>query len=408
MQLEAHSAGPETRIHSLDRVRAVALLLGIVMHATMSFLPGFGDVGWPVIDVSPSVTLGVLSYVIHMFRMTLFFIIAGFFAKLLLQRAGTAGFVRNRLKRVALPLLVFLIIVVPLAIVAMVWAVAQTGPPRPPKIPPPSPGGIVPLMHLWFLYLLLLFYAAALGMRAVVTKWLDPDCAIRNVGSRFLAWTLRKHFAVLLLAAPIAALLWFTSWWVPWLGIPTPDRGFVPNLPALLAYGTAFGFGWFLYGPQDFLRGLRETWLPYLLAAIALTIGTLVIVGPTADFATRVTPTPKYAAFSFGYIVGAWCWSFALIGAAGRFFAAESRPFRYLADASYWMYLMHLPMVFALQAWMMRWPIHWSIKFALIVALTTAVLLVSYHFLVRFTWIGAWLSGRRKARPVATAVAVSQ
>ncbi len=35
----------ETRYHSLDALRASALLLGIALHATMSFLPGFRGSG---------------------------------------------------------------------------------------------------------------------------------------------------------------------------------------------------------------------------------------------------------------------------------------------------------------------------------------------------------------------------
>lgn len=62
------------------------------------------------------------------------------------------------------------------------------------------------------------------------------------------------------------------------------------------------------------------------------------------------------------------------------------------------MYLVHIPVVWGLQAWMMRWPLHWRIKFPVIVVLASAVLLLSYHFCVRFTWVGAWLNGRRHTR----------
>ena len=42
------------RVHALDAVRALALLLGVVLHAAMSFVPGIGSVGWPIVDRSPS------------------------------------------------------------------------------------------------------------------------------------------------------------------------------------------------------------------------------------------------------------------------------------------------------------------------------------------------------------------
>ncbi|MBC7983191.1 MAG: hypothetical protein H7Y02_04975, partial [Candidatus Obscuribacterales bacterium] len=71
---------------------------------------------------------------------------------------------------------------------------------------------------------------------------------------------------------------------------------------------------------------------------------------------------------------------------------------RYLADASYWMYIMHLPLVVALQALMMQWPLHWSIKYALILSITFALLLLSYHYWVRPTYIGEVLNGRRYPR----------
>ena len=46
----------------------------------------------------------------------------------------------------------------------------------------------------------------------------------------------------------------------------------------------------------------------------------------------------------------------------------------------------------------MKVPLHWAIKFPLILAITLAVLLVSYHYLVRPTFIGALLNGRKYPR----------
>jgi glucan biosynthesis protein C len=44
----------------------------------------------------------------------------------------------------------------------------------------------------------------------------------------------------------------------------------------------------------------------------------------------------------------------------------------------------------------MNWPLHWSIKFPLILVIAFTLLLASYHWLVRYTFIGAVLSGARR------------
>lgn len=80
-----HPAAAADRLHALDAVRGFALLLGIFFHATMSFLVADGP-AWLVTDTSSSSTLTIAFYVLHMFRMATFFLIAGFFAHLSFHR----------------------------------------------------------------------------------------------------------------------------------------------------------------------------------------------------------------------------------------------------------------------------------------------------------------------------------
>jgi peptidoglycan/LPS O-acetylase OafA/YrhL len=70
----------------------------------------------------------------------------------------------------------------------------------------------------------------------------------------------------------------------------------------------------------------------------------------------------------------------------------------YVADASYWIYLAHLPVVFFLQVAVQDAPLHWTIKFPFILIAAFGLLFVSYHYLVRPTWVGAVLNGRRYPR----------
>jgi peptidoglycan/LPS O-acetylase OafA/YrhL len=93
-----------------------------------------------------------------------------------------------------------------------------------------------------------------------------------------------------------------------------------------------------------------------------------------------------------------WYWSFALIGFAMKCLATPSRVWRYFADASYWIYLAHLPLVMFFQVLLAPVPLHWSIKFPVVVAASMTLLLLTYRYWVRHTWLGKLLNGRRHPR----------
>ena len=101
----------QTRYHDLDALRAFAMLLGIVLHAMLSFV---GWPVWPVQDINQSEIYGIPILFIHGFRMPLFFFVSGFFTMLLWKRKGTKELMSNRCKRIVLPFLVFSILLIPL------------------------------------------------------------------------------------------------------------------------------------------------------------------------------------------------------------------------------------------------------------------------------------------------------
>lgn len=387
------------RFHSLDAIRACALLAGIVLHAIMSFLPGFREVNWPLSDNSTSAGLGVLFFVIHLFRMTLFFIIAGFFARLLYQHLGSRGFIKNRLRRIGLPLIAFYLVVMPLTVIAIIWGARQLGIQGPPKMDSPVPviGPPIPLGHLWFLYLLLVIYALVLTIRTGVER-MDTNGTLREKISQLFAASIKTRVAPLLLTIPIAVPLFFSAWWHQWHGIPTPLMGFVPNFPGLLAYAAPFLVGWYLHRQQECLRVLAKDWLWYFVGALVSTITALYIVGITPTFGVMALGNVERALYAGSYIFAQWCWSFAILGIAVRYLKSPNTRWRYLADASYWMYLIHLPIVWLLQAWMLSWPLYWQVKLLLILAITSLLLLTTYHYLVRTTFMGKFLNGRKYPR----------
>ncbi|HEU4653693.1 MAG TPA: acyltransferase family protein, partial [Steroidobacteraceae bacterium] len=376
------------RLSGMDAVRAFALLSGVVLHAAMSFMPGLAAFGFPA-DVSQSSALQIVFYFIHVFRMPLFFFLAGYFGHLVFHRKGTAGFARDRAKRIALPLLIgwaaFGPMMMGLIYINLAPAVAAA---------PPAPSGL-PLSHLWFLYYLLLIYLGAIGLRALALKYVPEAGPLRNKIDLALQSALRRNVAPLFVAAPVAACLYFTTNWMMWGGIPTPDTGLMPQRPALVAYGVAFVFGWLMHRQNDVLRVLSQRWALHLCAAVSLTMLSLWLVGQANPFAV---PSWIKLTYAVAYTLAAWSWVFGLVGVGLRFFSNGRPVVRYLADSSYWVYLAHLPLVFALQLVVLKWPLHWAVKFPLIVSTALALLLLSYHFVVRNTVIGEVLNGRRYSK----------
>lgn len=385
------------RYHSLDALRAIAMLLGIVVHATVSFWPGFREGRYAVSDDFPSATLSGLYFVLHIFRMSLFFAIAGFFAHVLLERLGPKGFIKDRLRRIALPFIVALIVCLPVIVVCYFWAHAQLGIKGVPTLDPPIPDPRPPYwLHLWFLYLLLVLYALTLGWRALLSA-LDPRGRVAAATGRVIGAMVSARIAPFMLAAPAALVLYYTPWWIPWQGLPAPIMGFVPNFPGLLAYGSAFAFGWFLHRQVAWLDVLARDWAIYLVAAVALTMTSLAVVGASPQlYVPDMRPLDR-AVFSVAYNAGGWCWILGLIGAAVRFLDQPIARWRYLADASFSVYIVHLPVSYTMSTWVMRWQLHWSVKFLLIAGVTTLVTFSIYHLLVRSTFVGQFLNGRRKA-----------
>jgi len=372
-------AAGTTRLHSLDAVRALALLLGVVLHATMSFFPG--PRLWLVDDGQSSVFLSSTFFVIHMLRMLTFFLIAGFVARMSFHKLGAAAFFTDRLRRIGIPLIVgWPILFAALMAAGGILREALSG----------LSFGSFPLIHLWFLYLLGLFYLALALLHPLLRV---PKIA---AAKHRLVQVLLQPWAIVLLAAPLCLSLYLHPYWMMWFGIPTPDRSFVPNLPAVIGYGGAFAFGWLAQRGPDTLDLWERRWLLHFALACACTVACLAQAGLTP----LLMPVPQGSTklvFAACYSVGAWSWALALVGMGQRFLGAYSAARRYLADASYWIYLVHLPLVVALQALaaQLAWP--WPLKFLAILVAAFVVMLVTYALFVRRTVVGAVLNGRKKA-----------
>ena len=401
LRLEEHVCPLTDRLHALDAVRAFALLLGVVFHAGFSFIPGMIPGIWAIVDNSPSMAIGVLLFIAHIFRMSLFFFIAGFFARMMFERKGARGFWSNRAKRILVPLVAGWVVLFPAIAAVWIWGLTRTFGGRSRRargtaaaaaarrVPADAP--VVSLLPAGALrrscWRAAPSSSGSIGAAASVRR--GPMVAGSSAAARRLS----------LLAVPVCVALYFRAELDrSWFGIPTPDRSLIPELASLVGFGTAFAFGWLVHRQIDLLQ--------------AWTARSGRCISPCALGRHRRLPLdrrtrrrrscPRHRgveklAFAFCYALAIWCWSFALIGLAMRFLAHANARVRYVADASYWIYLVHLPVVAAIRSsWASCRGTGASSFRSSRRELRGAF--VSYHYLVRSTFIGQLLNGRRYPR----------
>lgn len=377
---------PGTRRHDLDALRGAVMLLGIALH---SALPFFSTI-WPVPDPSASTDNYFDEFVqaIHGFRMQLFFVLSGFFTAMLLHRRGLRALLAHRSKRVLVPLLVGAVTIVPLiellaagaALPEGGFSAAGTGAPTNTEWLTPRQN----LHHLWFLWFLCIYVAGVALLQAATAR--------RRPRSR----AFRTGVLALLVLLPLAP---------QYLMVGTgPERTFGPALPnhlspdraALTYYAAFFAFGFLIWSARSrsgvpFIDTLGRGW-PLVLA------GSLLVVFPLARAATWDDPTGPQLPAAVLQTVFAWGMVVGLIGLARRVLTKERRSVQYLADASYWIYLMHLPLVIGFHRLIHTWDAPASVKFTVLCVSVTAVLLVTYQTLVRYTILGRYLHGARQRR----------
>lgn len=383
------------RIHSLDALRGGALLLGILFHAAFSFMPG--DQLWLVMDNQRSGVIAGLAYTLHIFRMPLFFLLAGYFARMQINRLGTGAFLRDRLKRIGVPLIVFWPIIIACFVALAIYAagVAEGGSAADLPSPPPPTLETFPLTHLWFLYFLLFIYAVTVVVRSLLSIG-GLRARLASVSDSILDWKGSPILLPAFLAIPIALSFINQPEWHPFFGIPAPEEGFVPNRIAIVGYGSAFLIGWLLQRDLRHIIQMTRLWPYYLATAAMLTLYCFMQVGAQVTLKQSI-PQEAHLLYPFAYAIAIWTWTLGLMGLSMKLWSKESIVRRYVADASYWIYLIHLPIVIAFQIWASQLDMNPETKFLVIIALAVPLMLLSYELLVRYTFVG-WLLNNRKRR----------
>ncbi|MBT4692425.1 MAG: acyltransferase family protein [Planctomycetaceae bacterium] len=236
--------------------------------------------------------------------------------------------------------------------------------------------------HLWFLWFLC---------------WLVVGFAVYAMFAKLVGL---ESLPNLLIVSPLRYL-----WLVPVTIIPQafmgdgfgPDTsvGLIPYPHLLFYYAIFFGFGALYFDCKDTQGKLGSRWFVTLPVALLLfLIGAGIETGDAGIF----EGIPKLLQKTISVVIQVlyvWLMTFGLIGLFRKMMSSENKWMRYISDSSYWLYLAHLPLMIWLQWLISDWDLDGTLKFVLVCTICTAVLLLMYEYLVRYTPIGTMLNGKK-------------
>ena len=244
--------------------------------------------------------------------------------------------------------------------------------------------------HLWFLWLLFWlivgFALVAVAFPAILAKLRPP-------------WWLVSSPVALLWLVPLTAyaqLSMFAGIVVPGFG-PDTSAGLLPIPHVVAYYAIFFGFGALVFLTPGAADRLGVGWwalLPGALAVFPMALFLAVMTDWGYDLAGDELTRRSLSAL--GQSLFCWLMVLGAVGLCKRLLSGERRWVRYLSDSSYWLYLAHLPLVLVGQGLLQPLPISGIAKFSLLMVASTAILLASYEWGVRYTFVGRGLNGPRK------------
>ncbi|WP_027661098.1 acyltransferase family protein [Salinispora fenicalii] len=342
-------------LHYLDNLRVAMILMVVIHHAAQAYGPGDwwyfqGDQYAPV--------LAVLSAVGGAFRMSLLFFVAAFLVPRAADHKGSWGFLRGRLKRLGIPFLVGSATIIPV-LMYVYYREYRSYPsisfpryyrdvflgfgPQPVDWTGPTWPDLQ-FGHLWFIQTLLVFCLLYLLFR-----WLGGRLRRVHPNPRAtrLTW-MTDNRSLVTLTLTLAVVVFLIRIWYP-LDQWVPLFGFIQAEPARLTqYAVFFAAGAMAYRRDWLARLPRRTGYTWLATGAALT-AVLFWTGTDTRFFAPGGASWASACWTLTETILCVGLSVGLVTLFRDLFAGHNRLTRAMAASSYTIYLIHLPIVVALQ-----------------------------------------------------------
>ena len=373
----------QRRNYSIDLLRSTMMFIGIVYHVLLGLLPD-SSTTWKLPTTDHSKVLFVLfncsADFIHTFRMPLFFFLSGLMASGYFARHGTKAFIVNRVKRIGIPLVIFwcVLVMVPQYTSAVgnaikhgdnffaaMWNAFRSGSLL-----------YVQLEHLWFIYYLMLFVL----MMPFVSRLTNSAFSkyLQRINATNTCKIHKQALAIAALSIVPLTLLYFGKFMEcpKWMSVNIQWTRFA-------FYFFYFVVGWFFVVFKINLDVFKNSANRLLGAALIFT---------GIRFGLMYSNDLRFSAHLVFYAASIWLYIFAFIGLFQKITVKRINVAKYISDSSYWVYLIHVPILEFLEKTFFP-QMEYGAFTGLLLA-TIFLSMFSYRYLVRPTWIGTMLSGK--------------
>ena len=375
------------RRYELDWLRTLAFALLILYHIGMYYV---ADWGWHIKSEQTFTGLQDLMILTNPWRMSLLFLLAGMALSLVLPGISRLKLFRLRSKRLLIPLLftMFVVVVPQVYYEALSQQLIQPGylqfwwqyvNPATDLLPDHhSPIGLLTWNHAWFIPYLWCYSLLVLLCYPLLNL----------VSQSSLLQQLQGRYALALVFG-----LMFWAWWTLRADFPS-THALVDDWYNHAKYFLVFFVG-FLLARQDLwwqqLVLNRRLWL-----GLALLCYSLIIAERHDAFAVSAQfDRSVWVKTLFGVVLIAnhWLWLLAMLGYAGAYLAKTNSPLlRYCNDAVLPWYILHQTLIILFASWLKPLAIPAVAEFPLLLGLTVASCWLGYE-VIRRSALLSWCFG---------------
>jgi peptidoglycan/LPS O-acetylase OafA/YrhL len=370
----------------LDILRVACIVLLVFFHAAMPFNSHWD---WFVINDERSGLLLEFSFFLSRWRMALLYTIAGIGTAFALRGRSPSVYLRERSKRLLIPILVAVLVLVPPQVAAeRIREGAQyanvTEFLRTYLNPTAYPDGSWSWHHMWFVAYLFVYSVALLPLFI----WVRDRADAQTVGrlERFLG-----RNTVYLLALPMGILY---ALLIPRFNGP---QDIFRDWAMFLVYGCTFLYGYLIADRSEVWDGIvarRRTSFAWALA---------IYLFVNIFRWNETVPPQDYRATSIAYLtlLGGmpWLWVLAILGYGRKYLTQAPKWLPYANEAAYPVYILHQTVVVGIAFFLVQTSEPVISKYLFLASVSLLATVAIYHAYVRPFPFMRFLMGM-KPRPV--------